>query len=111
MMRALLASYPAAILGLMFVLFLCNIIGSDATLNIYPDSEWFLGSSFNLSAILFLKEFFTKSWNAEINGWAAELYKVNGNQIDLPIGGATSFIELEYVPAIITQVSGFVISK
>ena len=50
MRRILLASYPSAILGIMLVSFLHNVLKSGATLNIYPDCEWYLGSVFSFAS-------------------------------------------------------------
>jgi hypothetical protein len=50
MKRLILAIYPAAILGIMFALFLHNVMRPESTLNIYPDNEWFLGSVFSFAS-------------------------------------------------------------
>src|SRR5450759_194236 len=50
MRRILSACYPGAVLVAIFVLFLFNVMRSEATLNIFPDNEWFLGSVFSLAS-------------------------------------------------------------
>jgi hypothetical protein len=58
-------------------------------------------ASCNLSAVFVLNEFFTDSWKVSVNGKEVKPYKVNGNQIGVPIAAGSHFIEFKYSPGIV----------
>jgi hypothetical protein len=66
-----------------------------------------LSASCDSPGVLVLNEYFNSNWKARINSNDAELFRVNLNQIGIPLGKGASFVEIEYRPRLFSLLRCF----